>query len=850
MGNHKKLLPLALAMALAACGGGSNSVPDQSVGATKVGTHPVFNPAAGQLPLNTDLVFAGSTDGTADVGAATNPVTAALNKLDGFSTSAYFDIAFDGGSLDPASLCTPADAAGSGCVPNVFLVPLSTSGDALSGTVTGPDTALADQPAYSASVVSLDGGKNNVLRITPSKPLLSKTKYLVFVTNGVKDSGAKSVQASFQYDLLGGPDDSSLVDSLQAVQGAIHGWESLASAILTSGNPDSQAAKDSVVISYTFTTTDPITPLVAMGAPRAALMQQITKEITKQLLEANPGLDPSQAQSQAQTQAKAVVGNVAAYLPTPQARDLDVSAMSGVDLKTLSGGKLPAAAGNLYTGYIKLPYYLSAPATATDYAFLQKSWSADTALAGQLGQTVPADADGSYNVTYRYPFAAQTGVEDVPLQVTLPMKSLPSGSGTCGDLQTDTGSGVPGYPVVIYVHGITSDRSSVIALANALALKCIATVAIDLPMHGVPANSDLASVLNVEHGVNPVNGKSYSEIYPDNAPHERHFEVVQDASGNPVPMNFSSPTALDGSGSWFINLANLANTRDNLRESVMDLMNLNASLGKISNLNIDGNGTFDLSNVKVVGVSLGGIVGTVFASANQQAIGALQKVNSQTGTTFTSNLNSLKGLLVSSGGSQVTQILNHSPTFAPRIKAGLAAAGVNEGSSDYEKFLYAAQSMVASGDPVNFAQPLVALSGVGLGMPVLVQQIVGGGDVSAYGDTTVYLPDQVVPNSAAGAPLAGVTPLAGLLSATQVPAGTGPTDVTDVSSTNALVNLTVGEHASLLRPGSTAGGLIAMTELQTEAVSFVLLPSQTAVGITAADLGAVQAPTAPYVQAP
>ena len=137
-----------------------------------------------------------------------------------------------------------------------------------------------------------------------------------------------------------------------------------------------------------------------------------------------------------------------------------------------------------------------------------------------------------------------------------------------------------------------------------------------------------------------------------------------------------------------------------------------------------------------------------------------------------------------------------------------------------------AQSAVDSGDPVNFAETLGSL-----GVPVLVQQVVGGGDASALGDAKVYTADKVVPNSAAGAPLAGTTPLAALLGAGQV--GPGPVDV---SAANALVNLTIGHHASLLRPNEVSGETptngenVATAELQTQVASFVLAPASTAVG--------------------
>src|SRR3546814_5166859 len=43
-----------------------------------------------------------------------------------------------------------------------------------------------------------------------------------------------------------------------------------------------------------------------------------------------------------------------------------------------------------------------------------------------------------------------------------------------------------GWPVVIFQHGITGNRTQMIAIAPALAAAGFATVAIDLPLHGLP----------------------------------------------------------------------------------------------------------------------------------------------------------------------------------------------------------------------------------------------------------------------------------------------------------------------------------------------------------------------------
>ncbi|MBA3981634.1 MAG: hypothetical protein C0462_13640 [Alcanivorax sp.] len=791
----KALLPVLSVslVAMAGCGSDSKvSVPprgDTSYLTFQPGTSPRFDPAASDLPFNNDLIFltpaaaqGDNFDGTADVGAPTDPVRAAVNSLDGFSTSAHFDVLVQG-SLDPSTVIAGV---------NVFLVELNSDGDALDPGNIDMGNPIAGLAEFDVQVVSLDGGTNNVVRIVPTEPLAPKTKYLVFLSNALSpilDDDGEAITRSWAYNALASSGFNP-TGALANVQQLINAWHSLAGGFLqfaSGGAVSAEAGAASVTVSYTFTTTDPQTPLLAMAAPRAALLQQLTAM----------GVEPSTALT--------MIGQLQAngLLPTPVPRDLDVAAATGIDMGTLSGGALASDVGTLYTGYIKLPYYQQAAdqSESFDPSFLQENWRPDLTLAGALGVTVPADVDGSFNVTYRYPFAGATTVESVPLQITLPNPNTPFGPVTCGDVRD-----ADGYPVALYVHGITSDRASVLALAHTLASQCVATVAIDLPVHGIPANSSFVGALNVENAAMV----PYGTLYGADAPRERHFNVVQNtATGQPAPMNFDTPGAGDGSGAWFINLGQLQNSRDNLRQAVTDLLNLNASMGAISALDVDGNGALDLDRIYVVGVSLGGIVGTVFTTVNQMAIGA----DSQ--ATLTPNLNPLKGLVVSAGGSQVTQILINSDTFAPVINAGLAAAGVNVGTTNYERFMFAAQSTIDSGDPVSFARSLAALPAP-LAVPTLIQQING---------------DAVVPNAPANAPLAGTEGLATLTGAVQI--GPGATSVEQ-----AIVKMTAGGHSSLLRP---EGGAPQVTqELQTQVVTFILNGGEVTVGAAAA--GDVEVP--------
>lgn len=760
MKNNIKLFLLsgvaATSLVLQGCGGSDTEKAPTPTGpdAYEVGTHPRFDPVISDVPFNSDLVFAkaADTDGTADVGAATDPVRAALNVLDGFSTSAYFDILIDG-SVDPAT-AIPSQT--------VFLVEVDSNGDALDpANIVG----LVGPANFDVRVVSLDGGTNNAIRLRPTEPLKPKTKYLVFLTNDIMDSEGEPLTRSWSYNSLRDPEYDTLA-GLLPVRAAITGWETLASGFLqvaTEGALDEAAALDKLVLTYTFTTTDPLAPLMAMGAPRAAIAGA----------QISAGVNPVVAVG------NAVALEAGGYLSTPKARDVGISSLTAVDFSTLSAGALASDVGNLYTGYITLPYYQSKPWWEGDFDYLETNWQPDLVLASALNQELPPDVNGTYNVTYRYPFAGKQSDETIPLQVTMPESTFVSGllgEATCSQIFAESG-----YPVVIYVHGITSDRSSIVALGHTLASKCVATVAIDLPVHGVPANSPFVAALNVEQNAN------YAALYGDNAPHERHFNVAG-SGGAPAMMDFEEPGATDGSGAQFINLGYLANTRDNNRQAVMDLLNLNASLGAIS-ASLEGSlGIgFNTNKVYVVGVSLGGILGSVFATVNQASIA------NEIAAGLSSNLNPIQGVVLSTAGTQVSQILVNSATFAPVINGGLAASGVNVGTSNYERFLFAAQSTLDSADPVNFMTTLSSMD-----VPVLVQQVNG---------------DLVIPNSADSAPLAGTAPMASLLGATQLGVGNAELGL-------GYVKMTAGDHVSLLRPAAAAPQVTA--ELQTQVASFVL----------------------------
>ena len=167
-------------------------------------------------------------------------------------------------------------------------------------------------------------------------------------------------------------------------------------------------------------------------------------------------------------------------------------------------------------------------------------------------------------------------------------------------------------------------------------------------------------------------------------------------------------------------------------------------------------------------------------------------------------------------GGGIAKLLDASVAFGPRISAGLAASGLIEGSDDYETFQRFAQTLLDSGDPINYAAAASAKH------PIHMIEVVGS-------DTSPA--DQVVPNDAPAGPatasndkvtitgfLSGTDPLFQTMGLTpQVFTGTANVLLGAAARSN-VVQFTTGDHGSILSPTASAA---ATTEMQRETASFL-----------------------------
>lgn len=906
---HKKtLLSLAVASTIGLSGcfsDGSNSNAGASTSPeptpSEQGTFPLFNPVTQQLPVPNDINFAGTEDGTA--------TTDAFTWLDGASTVAQIDIKLSG-TIDPASInatpFVPNPQNASQPIPNpqqnVFLLeldfpgndPLANDGshyrdliDGLveSGEIQDPDLArvpgeiptfeyglkyanfagggattandiFALNQQFRAQVIQLDGGDDNVLRITPLKPLDPKKKYLVVVTDEVQTTDG-TINASPAYQRLekAARNGESLDNpSLDAVAETIVGWEQLATGYfsnLTNTARQNPLSEDNIALAYTFSTGGTTDVLEAAASPAQffhenAIVQTRQHAIAKYLAQNADDfaqMGPSQqygtletvadnavdAENNDGTTLKQTAAGTAAQLVNngadfshPQPRPINLFQSTRIPASQFG---LPNADETLVQASISLPYYLDTP-TETDPSGLNNPWQASETVGGLIDAAQGNDAGTtppSEQVTYRFPFPGEQETVNVPLLISAP----------------DPANCTAPYDVVVYQHGIFGNRAHSATLGNQLAENCLVTVAMDLPLHGIGAKTaqgNLNPFLALNVDVTLQDGE-YVESPLSSQVSERHFGWAQ-KDGSPTPMQYSTNAeqAVGYAGQFFLNLKTPAVARDNNRQAIIDLLNLNASLSNLDSKDLDGNGGgTDFSNgnsdVYFVGHSLGSILGgSYLALTNSQEVAQDPVTGNSHITPFTS------AALVTPGGG-IAKLLENSRSISPTVLQGLAPTGRTQGSLALERFMRIAQASMDSVDPLNFAPMLSDAIGSNAGdlQALYINEVYGDGSTRTTQDDTIpvaadtcYGGDYTAPlGRAFPAPLAGTEPLIQGIGAEAI------TSTGSIEGSAGVVRFNTGSHSTIVSGEPTS----VLTEISTNIVSLFTTSNET---VTIAGTGTVR----------
>ncbi|WP_270832273.1 VolA/Pla-1 family phospholipase [Aeromonas sp. QDB03] len=799
----KKLIYAAVVSAmLAGCGGSDDNKGDTSsyLDYLLTGSNAVRPSALAARASDGTLKF--STE-TADL---SNPVSA-MSTLDGWSTTQAIQIVPVTSS--GIQVQAPAAAEFAASVAPLYLLELSFDSAALRPN--GVKKVLTYGVDF---VVAASAGK---LNLVPLKPLNPSSYYMIVATDSLKDSSGNAVKAGNDYgnykNNVGSNAQEQTINGLIALQ---EGLFKAATGVST----------DHVIFSDWFGTQSGADVLVAVKGAAASVLKSPTLDaaaLWKLDAKGNTSLPGTYTLSVTGSNAFLTQLDAEQFLPQEQKDAIAAAVSANPTLNYVAG------ITNVYTGTVKLPYFLSSPATAGSWDKAKtQSWhgaipslyaianalkaSDSEVIAGLVGAgvdpallaTLIADPtrqaellaeaskligvtltsggkplDAEQNIGRFNPLPKLEEVQSVPMRIFA----------ATADLKTIT-------DVIIYQHGVTSVKENAYALAlgqigaglQAPTPKNVAVVVIDHPLHGERGFALSGSMATVT------------------------------TSDNPTP---------------YLNLSYLTVARDNLKQSVADLLGLRLAVGLA---NAKGAiGTAGSLKVHFLGHSLGAISGTNLLAVANQPIG-----NAQADALFKFDTG---GLAMPGGG--IAPLLLNSPTFGPTIKMGVLTSGsaelkagftayapncktavptcfVNEflpslsttqqaaAASTLQSYSFAAQSVLDSADPINLGR------GIQSSFPLFATEIVGDGALS--------LSDQVIPNSIASAPLGGTEPLFKVLALQ-------PLTATGAASHNAA-RFVAGGHSSLLAPDENfdPSGDVT-TEMQSQFASF-FMSGGTAVKVT------------------
>jgi hypothetical protein len=412
-----------------------------------------------------------------------------INTLDGFSTQPRFTVPFTG-AIDPASVTSST----------VYLVNL---GDTLSLRGFGQRVGI-NQVVWDPA--------SKTLAFESDELLEEHSRYLLVITDGVRDASGKKIEAAGDDDdddRRGGRNGRDMSDYRRDLRDAArvghHSRHKVASATL-------------------FTTQSATTDLL---------------KVMRQIKRSHPA------------PASFMTGNggaVRSVFPLPTIQAIQFNRQTGA-APAFTVGFLPTPALNVVPGAVSHIAYGSF--VSTDYQTAAKFIPATGTLSGQ------PQPQGSHTLTF---------------QLFVPAGAKPAG----------------GWPVAIFGHGFTDSMyGAPWTVASVFASQGLATLSINVVGHG---GGPLGTLNVLRTGAAPV-------VVPAGG---RGFD--QDGNGaidSTEGVNAAAPRTVIGS-------------RDGLRQTVIDLMQLVRQIEV--GMDVDGDGSADLSaeRISYAGQSFGGIYGTIF----------------------------------------------------------------------------------------------------------------------------------------------------------------------------------------------------------------------------------------------
>ncbi|EGQ8095096.1 lipase [Vibrio cholerae] len=611
---------------------------------------------------------------------------------------------------------------------------------------------------------AVSSAASDKILIVPTKALNASSEYILAVTSEVSDANGNPVGTSASYAALKSKNKIYSEGDIATLQKVTQGVEKI---FQLSGVDETQ-----IVYSTWFSTQSVSNTLFATRGATASAFASGSNQLEAVWKQTGIGLDTAYT-----IQLDTPVDFAAALTA-----DDNFSTYIGADKKTAILGTYTANTVDVTKGTVRLPYYLETGSNWNTQPFESampslakiKAALADSKEQSTIGsQLLAAGIDTSKLAT------------DASEQLKLVGLRLTKSDGTALDPERYitryspvpkvksvqdvpfllfTPNGSTPTNIVIYQHGVTSAKENAYAFAKNLTAAGLAVMAIDLPLHG-----------------------------------ERSLDSTRSANSDPLA---------------YINLTYLAVARDNLRQSILDVLGLRAALTlsqpHFTGTPLSGINVSTGSTVRMLGHSLGGIVGTSAIAESNKTLGSTAANVALSAST------EYKGFADAQCAS-----LDDSACY--NLFTSLATQEqLAQVTSGFQMFSYAAQTLLDTIDPYSVVS--TKLNNGGLTTPLYFSEVDGDSvvpnKVSNPTGSLVYLSPQ----------FAGTEPLATLLGLTTVNAGqTAP------NATKSFVQFnSTAKHSTFVAPQDAGyADLAHHTEMQTETADFLVNDSLDAITNTA-----------------
>ncbi|MGR5050214.1 VolA/Pla-1 family phospholipase [Photobacterium damselae] len=779
MKKHYLALIIAASLGLTACGGDSKTT----------GT-PTVNPdIADSLKAETKVNFDIISNPTAPI--IVMPTYLAMDQQDG-------TLSVESSAVDPTNLGDPLVAMGetdgwSTSQPiqiNFTGNPLdpTTGSDSFHLIKSGDPTNQADTTQPTELVAGVDYQvmiSGDTLTAILLKPLDPASNYMFAVTNDLLDSKGNPVGMSNSYAAIKAttPPPSSALLPAQAIT---HATE----------NEFAQVGvdKSKIIFSSWFTTASVGDVLFAAKSATALAIQNGAENVWKGTAKAED-ITPSQ-----------------------------LSSLFKIGSPT-KAGKTVEGKGEIYKGNITLPYYLD---IRPDH-FLTTPWQSGMPSLAKIQYVLTHGSDADKQAVQQQLNDLGVDPQDLAVVATDPkaqvrvLSALTGAKITLADgKQLDPQRIITRYSPVPELKSVQTFEYTLVLPTKEECQQPL-TNAVTIYQHGVTSSKETLTKSTL---ADQLIGNQCRAIFAINHPlHGDRGVAGQNAAENP---------------SMYLNLASLTVARDNLRQSVTDVINLRASIGKIfaqmaqAPESITSLGALSRLNptvgVNFVGHSLGAITGVDVANIANRSIG-----NEVADQTFFN----IDAVALANPGAEIPYLLLNSQGFSPLIKGSIVASVnkqfaaqcgntnlgvcyavyqnklINDGTPEslatlqalyasFNQFAFAAQTVMDTVDPINHS------AFVPKELPVYLAQVKNDLVIPNYTPLgqTVAGTDIPVPYS----PFTGTTPLLKTLALTPTTESIQDTVVRNAALFNA------GGHSSLLDP--TPSGTVT-AEMQSEVHSFI-----------------------------